>query len=320
MNRFTALLLLFCAGLCAAETPTTARPKILGISHISIYTSDAAATEHFYVHDVGLKRGDDPENPAGTRYYVNADQFVEVLPLPANAGNTRLDHLAYITANAEELRAYLGANGVTVPASVERGSDGSCWFYVKDPEENKVQFVQPAEFKGSFHGTSFQPRLLLGANPIGKHIIHVGMLVHSRETEDKFYRELLGFRPYWFGGMQEGKVDWVSQQVPDGHDWLEYMLTSGPSGSGIPKNVSQKALGVLNHLSIGVVNMEQAVTVLDSEDRLKNEHTGPQIGKDGKWQYNLFDPDGTRLELMEFGAVEKPCCSPFTASNPVPAE
>jgi hypothetical protein len=43
-----------------------------------------------------------------------------------------------------------------------------------------------------------------------------------------------------------------------------------------------------------------------------------QLGKDGKWQFNLFDPDDTRVELMEYGAVEKPCCSPFTAPNPTP--
>ena len=77
---------------------------------------------------------------------------------------------------------------------------------------------------------------------------------------------------------------------------------------------------MLNHLSIGVVNMEKAVTTLDSAERLNNEHVGPQIGKDGKWQYNLFDPDETRLELMEYSPVEKPCCSPFTAPNPTPAE
>ena len=59
-------------------------------------------------------------------------------------------------------------------------------------------------------------------------MIHVGFLVHSREAEDKFYRDLLGFRPYWFGGMHDDKIDWVSQQVPDGHDWLEYMLAAGP--------------------------------------------------------------------------------------------
>jgi catechol 2,3-dioxygenase-like lactoylglutathione lyase family enzyme len=287
-----------------------ARPPITGISHIAVYTSHPEATERFYVHDIGCEKGVDPENPQGVRYYVNATQFVEVLPLPAGDAPTRLDHLGYITANAEELRAYLGAHHVAVPATVHQGSDGSRWFEVKDPEGNRAQFVQPPA----------HPVAITSTNRIGRHIIHVGMLVHSQDAENAFYRDLLGFRPYWFGGMQPGKLDWVSQQVPDGHDWLEYMLTSGPSGSGIPAQISQKQLGVLNHLSIGVVNMEKTVTILDSEDRLHNEHTGPQLGKDGKWQYNLFDPDETRMELMEFDAVEKPCCSPFTASNPTPDE
>ena len=43
-----------------------------------------------------------------------------------------------------------------------------------------------------------------------------------------------------------------------------------------------------------------------------------QMGKDGKWQLNVYDPDGTRVELMEFRPKERPCCSEFTA--PYPAE
>ena len=30
---------------------------------------------------------------------------------------------------------------------------------------------------------------------------------------------------------------------------------------------------------------------------------------DGKWQLNLYDPNLTRAELMEFKPVQKPCCS-----------
>ena len=285
-----------------------ARPPITGISHIAVYTSHPEAAEKYYVHDIGMFKGPDPENSNGVRYYVNPTQFVEVLPLPAGQGPDRLDHLAYLTADAEALRGYLAAHKVEVPAQVEHGSDGSLWFHVKDPEGNVVGFVQPPA----------HPVSIAGADPIGHRIIHVGMSVKSKETEDAFYRGILGFRPYWFGGMKPDRIDWVSQQVPDGHDWLEYMLSPLPAGA--TAEVMQKQLGVLNHLSIGVVNMEKAVTTLDSEGRLDNQHTGPQIGKDGKWQYNLFDPDLTRLELMEYSNVEKPCCSPFTAENPVPAE
>ncbi|HUB19804.1 MAG TPA: VOC family protein [Acidobacteriaceae bacterium] len=311
--RISVGVLFLVAASCAAQT----RPAIIGVSHIAVYTSDAAQTEHFYVHDIGLKKGEDPENSSGVRYYVNQEQFVEVLPLPADAGTNRLDHLAYMTKSAEQMRQYLSAKGVAVPATVEHASDGSAWFEVKDPEGNKVQFVQPPARLLGMKGTAGL-YALSGADPIGRRIIHVGMLVHNQATEDAFYRGILGFRPYWHGGMKEGKTDWVSQQVPDGHDWLEYMLTSGPSGSGIPAQISRQQLGVLNHFSLGVVNMEKAVTTLYEEDRLGETPPRPQIGRDGKWQFNDYDPDGTRVEVMEFTPAAKPCCSEFTAANPTP--
>jgi hypothetical protein len=59
------------------------------------------------------------------------------------------------------------------------------------------------------------------------------------------------------------------------------------------------------------------VTTLIDGDRESPRHDGPQMGKDGKWQANLYDPDGTRVELMEFQPVTKPCCSAFTAASPV---
>jgi catechol 2,3-dioxygenase-like lactoylglutathione lyase family enzyme len=301
-------------GLVALTGAAQTRPAILGVSHIAVYTSDAAKTEHFYVHDIGLKKGEDPERSDGVRYYVNQEQFIEVLPLPADAGVNRLDHLAYLTRSAEEMRSYLGAHGATVPDAVKHGSDGSAWFDVKDPEGNKVEFVQPpARLLTTKDNAKFYE--LTGADPIGRRIIHVGMLVRSREKEDGFYRELLGFKPYWYGGMHPDHTDWVSQQVPDGHDWLEYMVYNGPGGAD---HISQQQLGVLNHFSLGVENMEKSVTKLYAEDRLEDAPARPQMGRDGKWQFNVYDPDLTRVEMMEFTAAAKPCCSEFTAANPAP--
>jgi hypothetical protein len=121
--------------------------------------------------------------------------------------------------------------------------------------------------------------------------------------------------------MVETRTDWVSQQVPDGHDWLEYMLTYGstPVGAstGIPVGMSQHDLGVLDHLSIGEDSVVAAYKTLEDGNRLGGKHDAhTQIGKDGKGQFNLYDPDGIRLELMNFHATEKPCCSPFTADDP----
>ena len=288
-------------------TAQHARPKITGISHIAVYTSDPQATNHYYTELIGAAREADPENPQGVRYAINATQFVEVLPLPPNSGINRLDHTGWKVENAEEMRLYLADKGWKTPAKITRNSDGSRSFRVHDPEGNMVEFVQPPA----------NAKAPDAPHVIGHHIIHVGFLVHSRAAEDKFYRDLLGFRPYWFGGMKEDKIDWVSQQTPDSHDWLEYMLTSGPSGTGIPANISQASLGVLDHLSIGVASVPDSYKLLVSESRVPGHaDKEPKIGKDGKYQFNMYDPDGIRLELMEFKAREKPCCSPFTADDP----
>jgi catechol 2,3-dioxygenase-like lactoylglutathione lyase family enzyme len=292
--------------LGAAASPALAkdvRPAITGVSHLAVYSTDRAASEHFYTVILGAKKGADPETAAGVRYYFSPQQFVEVLPAPAHHGKSMLAHVAYNTVDASGLRAYLLARGVTGAGALHRGEEGA-WFSVHDPEGNDVQFVQPA--------TSDTTAV---AGAISGRIIHVGYLVHDRAMEDAFYRDMLGFRPYWHGAMKEGAVDWISQQVPDGTDWLEYMMVG--SGSTTPLDrVDANQLGVLNHLSLGVPNMEAAVTTLIDQDRLSPRHDGPQMGRDGKWQANLYDPDGTRVELMEFQPVTRPCCSPFTAESP----
>ena len=298
--RVLAAVFLVASTVAAAQTAPV-RPRITGISHLAVYTSDPATTDRFYREVVGATRQPDPENPKGVRYALSATQFIEVLPLPAGAGINRLDHTAYNTDNAEGLRADLAAKAYKTPAKVEKGADGSRWFTVLDPEGNKVEFVELPHL----------PKDVAAPNVIGHHIIHMGFLVHSRAVENTFYRDLLGFRPYWFGGMAEGRIDWVSQQTPDSHDWLEYMLNNSPS-------ISAHDLGVLDHFSIGEVSVDAAYKTLKDGNRLvgvpNDGHT--QMGKDGKGQFNFYDPDGVRVELMNFHATEKPCCSAFTAADP----
>jgi catechol 2,3-dioxygenase-like lactoylglutathione lyase family enzyme len=292
----------------AASTAFAAspRPAITGISHIAVYASDPSATERFYVHDLGATRGADPESQLGVRYYFSARQFVEVLPLPGPPSINRLDHVAFATPDAEGMRQYLAAAGIPVPDAVT-ATPGDSWFVVQDPEGNRIQFVQSRTV----------PTLALSNHRFSNHIIHVGFIVHDRALEDRFYRKVLGFRPYWFGGNEADKPTWISQQVPDGRDWLEYMLVDPPQGRGIPADMSQTLLGIFNHFSLGVANMRSVYTRLWDEERLAGQDGTPKIGRDAKWQLNLHDPDGTRAEIMELHAIGKPCCSPFTAADPI---
>jgi catechol 2,3-dioxygenase-like lactoylglutathione lyase family enzyme len=293
----------------AAAQPV--RPVITSVSHLAVYASDPAKAEAFYVHDLGAVKLPDPENTAGVRYYFSPIQFVEVLPSPPGSGINRMDHAAFNVSDAEGMRRYLMSKGVAVPRKPSQGADGSQWFQVKDPEGATIEFVQPP---------AARPAVADGG--LSNHIIHVGFIVHDRKLEDTFYQGILGFRPYWFGGMKDDTPAWVSQQLPDGPDWLEYMIVGTPDTRGIPPSMSQANLGVLDHFALGVPNMETVYTTLWNGDRLKGQvdargqQTVPKIGRDAKWQLNLIDPDGTRAEVMELHAIGKPCCSPFTASDP----
>jgi catechol 2,3-dioxygenase-like lactoylglutathione lyase family enzyme len=140
-------------------------------------------------------------------------------------------------------------------------------------------------------------------------MIHVGFLVRSRDAEDHFYRDLLGFHLYWHGGMHPDETDWVAMQVPDGTDWLEYMLNQ-------TEHPDLRLTGVMNHISLGVADMKKAQAILESHGWKPQDGEKAQMGKDGKWQLNVFDPDLTRIELMGFKPVEKPCCAEFSGPHP----
>ncbi len=125
--RISLLSLSIFAGLLAGARMARAqdaRPKITGISHMAIYTSDPAAAEHFYGEELGAAKESDPENPQGTVYRFSSEQFIEVLPLPAQHSISRLDHVAFATTDAAALHAYL------IVASLQRhrcGHQGFRW-------------------------------------------------------------------------------------------------------------------------------------------------------------------------------------------------
>lgn len=305
IGRWTLLLtMLATVGPSHAATPL--RPPLASISHIAVYAQDPLRSERFYIHDLGAVKLPDPEQASGVRYYFAATQFVEVLPLPAGEQSVnRLAHIAFSTVDAETMRRYLAARGVKVPAELTFATDGSRWFTVIDPEGTVVQFMQPPPTLPSVR-----------ENSLSRHIMHLGFIVHNRDKEDEFYKKILGLHPYWEGGMQDDHSSWISLQLPDGRDWIEYMVVGTPDTKGIPPNMSAASLGVLNHFSLGVSDTRAAYTLLWNDDRLDGQQQVPKIGRDAKWQLNLLDPDGTRAELMEFHAIGKPCCSPFKAPDP----
>lgn len=281
-----------------AQSESAIRPRITGIDHVAFYTTSPDGVKHLYADILGLSSAD-PVEPGETVRYMSGKQWVGYSPAPDPKATDRMDHAAFTTDNIVALRRYLIAKGVKA-GQIEGRSDHSMTVLVIDPDGHRIEFVERAK------GDSAPP-----ASPtaVSRHMIHVGFLVYNREAEDHFYREILGFRPYWHGGMKDNVTDWVSLQVPDGTDWMEYMLNQ-------PQHPDLELTGVMNHISYGVADMAKANALIESHGWKEHGEEHAQMGRDGKRQLNVFDPDHTRIELMEFKPAEKPCCSDFTGTHP----
>jgi len=290
--RFICIAFLLASVSVAQEAK---RPPITGIEYVRIYAKDPGASRAFYTKELLLPEAKCPEKDCA-RYVVGKNQYVEVVKADARLDGMQV--IAFRTNDAEGLRRYLAAHDQRVQDKLEKKKDGSAEFELTDAEDHRVIFVQPKSDSDQ-------------QGAISHRIIHAGFIVHNQADMDPLYRELLGFRPYWHGGMTDDRTDWVSIQVPNGTDWIEYMLN-------VPVPTDHHTVGVMNHFALGVVDMATTEAALQKTGWKPHGEEHKQMGKDGKMQLNVFDPDEVRVEFMNFKPSQKPCCSEFTGEQPGP--
>jgi catechol 2,3-dioxygenase-like lactoylglutathione lyase family enzyme len=291
--RYVNALLLLLTSVAFAQTPQ--RPRIPGVANIGVRTDNLDAARKFYGEELGYEEAFRIEKPEMVVFKVNDHQYIQVFPGWKGPEQLVLDHIAFETDNAKQLHDYLVSKGVKA-SDAKKGVDGALEFSIQDPDGHEVQFVEYV--KGSLEARNFGKHL--PATRVSERIIHVGTTTSDQAAFNALYRDILGFHEIWHGGPTDTTTNWVDMRVPDGTDWLEYMMNV--------KNPSLRTLGVMNHMALGVPSVAEGYKTVMSRG-LKPEP--PKIGRDGKWQLNLYDPNQTRAELMEPEPVEKPCCSPF---------
>ena len=273
------------------------RPRILGVAHIAIFSKDVEASRRFYTGLLGYQEAFDLKNPDGslslTFFKVNERQYIELFP-EKEAGSDRLNHIALEVDNAETMRVFLGAHGIKVPASVPKGRTRNSNFTVKDPDGHGVEIVQyepdsaSAEARGKF----------LPPERISNRMAHVGIISLGLDKSLAFYRDMLGFRETWRGSRDSHALNWVNLKVPDGDDYIELMLEKEwPAAT---------KRGSAHHLCLFVPDIAKSKAELESRPAMKS-YTRPleiRTGINRKRQLNLFDPDGTRSELMEPDTID----------------
>jgi catechol 2,3-dioxygenase-like lactoylglutathione lyase family enzyme len=274
--------------LLAPASP--ARPRILGISHVGLKVSNLAASRAFYEEFLGLRE-----------LRVSPRQYVELRPGLAPEED-RLDHIALETDDVEGLRRYLAARGVDVPDRVIRDEAGAR-FMVHDPDGHAVEIVSPSAPEPRASEGRRDPR-------VSDHILHVGIIVGDVPAALRFYGDVLGFSETWRGSRSGTELSWINVKVPDGGEYVEFMLYG--------ERPAPNARGTQHHICLEVADLARAQAWLEARPYRASyaRPLEPRVGTNRKRQLNLYDPDGTRVELMEPGTVDGRPAPSSTAPPP----
>jgi catechol 2,3-dioxygenase-like lactoylglutathione lyase family enzyme len=302
---------LFVLGTLTEASPAgkePSRPHIYGIAQACIHSAHLESSILFYRNSLGLvPAGEVCKGTNLTCFQINGLQILQLDPVVTPLPNNFLEEIGFLTDDVSAMRKFLVSRGLR-PSSIDGTGKFSSSVSVNDPEGHRISFIAgPGIVEPVIKDVQNSQRNRVGV--ADRKMIHAGFVVHDRAAMDKFYKDILGFHVYWHGGMKEDETNWVDMQVPDGTDWIEYMLN-------VPANADKHTLGVMNHIALGVPDIHAAAKQLLTNGMKPAEE--PKIGRDGKWQLNLYDPDDTRVELMEFTPVEKPCCSAYTGPHPKP--
>ena len=306
-----AAIVLAIPGL-GAQQPV-ARPRITGISHVGFFVSDLPKALDFWHgllgYDVAYtlnKPGTDTTRIAFIK--INDHQHIELFNEPPTNPPSMMSHLCFSVDNIEQMRAYLRSQGYDLKPGHGTTHTGDYAFEIKDPNGMLIEFVQSLPTGKEMQAAG----RFLPATRISPRIYHVGYSVGNAEKTIAFYK-MLGFTETWRNGPSSKEISWVNMKVPDGEDYVELMLFHPP--------LDPRSLGGKNHVSLAVSDIQKAVADLESRPAFKTYGKPLEIhtGINGKHQVNLFDPDGTRIELMEpFTVTGKPVPS-STAPFPPPA-
>ena len=309
IRRLAIWILLIGSLNCSLAATAVTRPRILGVAHTALFVSDLEKARAFYVRFLGyeepyvLKRDDGSVRIAFIK--INETQYLELFTeSPKQDG--QLNHISFFTDSAERMRVYLGSHGVKVPDKVSQGRIGNLNFNVTDPDGHTVEIV---EYQPDSWTTRERGRFMPDTR-ISTRMAHTGVLIRQLDPALKFYGDILGFREFWRGSSSGTVLSWVNMRVPDGDDYLELMLYS--------EKQNAEQMGVKNHICLITPDIAKAVAVLESR-RERTQYSRPieiKVGKNGKRQANLFDPDGTRVELMEPNTFDGKVVPSSTAPPP----
>jgi lactoylglutathione lyase len=122
------------------------------------------------------------------------------------------------------------------------------------------------------------------------HMAHVGIIVYALEPAMKFYRDILGCQEIWRGSSNQKTLNWVNMKVPDGDNWVEFMLYD--------QFPDLRQLGVFHHIGMEETDVAKSVAIFEASPARKSYTRQVLLRGTPPRQFQVYDPDGSRTEIM----------------------
>jgi catechol 2,3-dioxygenase-like lactoylglutathione lyase family enzyme len=276
----------------AAETPDV---PLAGIASITFRVSDLDAARRYYQGVLGLPEAFTTSGGSGgvgsVYFKVNDDQYVEIAPGLQPGAINREVRVTFQSTDLDRLHDLYAARGVR-PSAISRGPDGNPVFRVIGPDEATLDFVQyVAGSKQTLARGKF-----LDARRISTHLQHVGIYTKNRDAVVSFYQEKLGFAR---GRDVPGtRGDYI--ETPSSDRNLETKFPPlDPNNPATRAQYEREVMGAVQHVGLEVADMRATRDLVQERGGLTDLQVRAHVGNNRHWLLHLFDPDGSRTEVVE---------------------
>jgi catechol 2,3-dioxygenase-like lactoylglutathione lyase family enzyme len=281
--------------LATAVRAPAADVPLLGLAGITFRVRDLDKARRYY-HDVlGFPEAFTLKDAAGriasVFFKVNDDQYVEIVPGLPPGGMNRQVRVVFQSSDLARLRSIYFEGGL-MPTPITKGPDGNPVFRVIGPDNATLDFVQ---YVPGSQQTLAQGRFL-DASRISARLQHVGIYTKNRASVVAFYQDKLGFpRGRDIPGERGDYIE-----TPNSDRNLETKFPPlDPNNPATRAQYEREVMGAVQHMGIEVTDMRAARDLAQQRGGLTDLQVRVHVGNNRHWLMHLFDPDGSRTEVVE---------------------
>jgi catechol 2,3-dioxygenase-like lactoylglutathione lyase family enzyme len=226
---------------------------------------------------------------ASVYFKVNDDQYVELVPDLKPGELRRQARVVFQSSDLKRLHATYSERGLN-PTAIATAPDGNPVFRILGPSGARLDFIEyvPGSQQTQLRGKLLDPRR------ISTHLWHVGIYTEDRTAAAPFYQDKLGFPR----GRDLGRGEYIETPNADRNIETKHPPLD-PDNPATRAQYEREVMGAVEHMALEVEDMRATRDLVQDRGRYTDLQVRAHVGNNRHWLMHIFDPDGSRAEIME---------------------